>query len=87
MLDVAVPFPALVPLRTTGRMVRLSTDSEPSVSDEGEALVVGTELLRQDTGKLDYWTGTVWASVTIGQKLQQFVEVHFEIRDLLTKED
>lgn len=70
-------------LRTTGKMIRQSTDSAPSQHDEGHALPIGTELLREDTGKLDYWTGSEWVPVALSQKIVQQCELLTEIRDLL----
>lgn len=77
---------AEIPLRTTGRMVRLAADSEPTVGDDGGALIVGTELLREDTGKASYWNGSAWKPVTLPQRIVQAIELLREIRDLLSED-
>ena len=80
-------FEITVPqLRTTGRMLRNESDSDPSLDDEGGVLLVGTELLREDTGKTQYWDGSAWQPITLVQRLGQIGEFLREIRDLLTRE-
>ena len=77
-------------LLTTGRMVRLSTEDDPTVDDEGAALQVGQELLLDDKGLLKYWDGDSWEPVTFSQKLIQCFEIQAEIRDhmlAVTSED
>jgi hypothetical protein len=82
---MALEFDVIAPLlRTRDRMVRLSSESEPAIDDDGGTLQVGTELLYEDTGTLVYWNGSVWKRPTFRQKLEQFIELQIEIRDLLT---
>ena len=70
-------------LRTTGRIVGLSTDTKPTVDEDGSTLEVGTEFLADDTGIFYYWTGSDWALSDFNQKLYQLIELQIEIRDLL----
>lgn len=83
MIDPTDLLLARPQLRTTGRLVRLSTDSLPTVDDDGGALQVGTELLHEDTGAFRYWTGSEWLRSNLPQKLDQLIDVAIEIRDLL----
>ena len=68
-------------LKTTGRMTRLSTDTDPTEDDDGGELMIGQEMLLEDTGMFKYWDGNSWEPVTFSQKLLQFFELQFEIRD------
>lgn len=72
-------------LRTSGRIIRLSTDSQPTVGDDGGTLQVGTELLIEDTGLTYYWSGSAWERPNLAQKIDQLVELQLEIRDFLQK--
>jgi hypothetical protein len=73
-------------LRTDVRIYIGSTDNAPTVDEDGGALPVGRELIR-DHGGSAYWTGTQWKPVSELQKLCQVADLLFEIRDLLSPKD
>ena len=87
-MNVGDSLPTLPRLSTSGRLVRNAADTEPTtVDDNGGALLLGQELLIEDTGTLKYWNGTAFAPVTVSQKLCQLADLLTELRDLLlTKE-
>jgi hypothetical protein len=70
-------------LRTSGRIHRTATAAAPTVDDDGGALQVGTELVR-DTGGRAFWDGTKWKGASVEQQLGQIADLLIEIRDLLT---
>jgi hypothetical protein len=70
-------------LRTSGRIHRTATAAAPTVDDDGGALQVGTELVR-DTGGRAFWNGTTWKGASVEQQLGQIADLLIEIRDLLT---
>lgn len=74
-------------LRSSGRMVRLSSCTDPTVDDDGGTLAIGTELLHDDTGKIRFWDGTAWKPIHFAQKLCQGVDLLIELRDLLDQGD
>ena len=67
-------------------MVALSTDTEPTVAEDGSALQVGQLLILEDTGIQKYWTGAAWARVTTGQVLDLNTQLLRELRDLMNEE-
>lgn len=74
------------PLLTDDRIFISGTDAAPTVDEDGGALPVGRELVR-DTGGHAYWAGTEWKPVTVEQKLCQIAEFLREIRDKLLSEE
>jgi hypothetical protein len=80
--DLQLSIPALM---SFGRLVRLSTDAQPTVDDDGGPLQLGTELLIEDTGYSYYWNGTSWVRTTFPQKFDLLVELAREIRDRLVE--
>lgn len=72
-------------LLTDTRLVGLSTDTKPTVDEEGGELEVGREWIATDTGQSWYWDGSAWVRANYTQKIDQQTELLFEIRDLLTQ--
>ncbi len=72
-------------LRTDARISQDNTELSPTVDEDGGAIPIGRELLR-DNGGNAYWTGTQWKPVSETQKLCQVADLLFEIRDLLQGE-
>jgi hypothetical protein len=72
-------------LRTDNRIHIGADEALPTVDEDGGALPVGRELLR-DNGGTYYWTGSNFTAVTADQKLCQIAEFLREIRDLLSSQ-
>jgi hypothetical protein len=72
-------------LLTDTRLAGNSTDTKPTVDEEGGELPVGREWFAEDTGQSWYWDGSEWVRANYTQKIDQQTELLFEIRDLLTQ--
>lgn len=72
-------------LRTDRRFCGLSTDTKPTILPDstGMPVPVGMEFREEDTGKSFYFDGSIWLAVNYPQKIDQQVELLFQIRDLL----
>ena len=71
------------PLLTDEVYVGLSTDTKPTVAEDGGDLQLGTQFVCEDTGVAWYWTGSAWAGTTFGQQQRLQIDLLTEIRDLL----
>ena len=80
--DFTLAAPAL---RTDMRIVGLSTDTKPTVDEDGSVLQAGTEFISDDTGQSWYWTGSEWKPTTFPQKIEQLIQLQWESRDLLAR--
>lgn len=74
-------------LRTDSPIVGMSTDSEPTIGNDGAELEAGDVWVWQDTGAWKYWTGEKWLPVTVGQKDALNTMLLYEIRDLLIDDE
>lgn len=72
-------------LRTDTRIVGLSTDTKPTIDEDGSELQIGTEFFSDDTSQSWYWTGEEWKPTTFPQKIDQLINLQWESRDLLAK--
>ncbi len=82
--DLSRQRPALL---TSPPIVGLSTDSEPTVGEDGGELERGQTWLHEDTGVLKYYTGSVWTPVDFNQTIGLQTTLLFEIRNLLRGDD
>lgn len=73
-------------LLTGDPMVALSTDTAPTVAEDGSELQVGQVLILEDIGRQQYWTGSAWAVVTTAQTMDLQTQLLREIRSLLTED-
>lgn len=74
-------------LLTDPPIVTESTETLPTVGEDGGALEVGATLLHEDTGRLLYWTGSEWKLADLNQERGLQTSLLFEIRDLLQGDD
>lgn len=72
-------IPSKPALQLADRQSGLSTDPKPTMASDGTALQVGAEWRATDTGLCFYWDGSLWQPVIFSQKLDQLVELQFEI--------
>ena len=80
--DFTLAAPAL---RTDVRIVGLSTDTKPTVDEDGSELQLGTEFFSDDTSQSWFWNGSEWLPTTFPQKIDQLIQLQWESRDLLAR--
>ncbi len=76
------PFLIYPPLSYDDRQTVATTDTFPTVRDDGGELETG-DCLESDTGDLYYWTGAAWRLVTPAQVTLLTLQVLIQIRDAL----